>query len=79
MSKIIYEVVQHDGGWAYQAEGSYSETYPTRETALAAAKVAAEEQIMAGPDEEIEYEEVDATWKIEHADGHDRPKVKVVS
>ena len=30
MTKIIYEVVEHDGGWAYRVDGVYSETFPSR-------------------------------------------------
>ena len=25
MTKIIYEVVEHDGGWAYQVDGVFSD------------------------------------------------------
>src|SRR5262249_36540671 len=27
MTKIIYEIVEHDGGWAYRLDGVYSETF----------------------------------------------------
>ena len=27
MAKIVYQIVQHDGGWAYKADGSFSEPY----------------------------------------------------
>ena len=30
MSKIIYKVVKHDGGWANEKNGTYSEKFPTR-------------------------------------------------
>ena len=29
MPDVIYEVVQHDGGWAYKVDGVFSETFPT--------------------------------------------------
>jgi hypothetical protein len=44
MSKIIYRVVKHDGGWAYEKNGTYSEKFSTREGARKAAKLAASEQ-----------------------------------
>ena len=44
MSDITYEIVQHDGGWAYKVDGVFSETFPTHAEALAAAQAAAEEQ-----------------------------------
>ena len=37
MAMLRYEIVEHDGGWAYRADGTYSETYPNREAAAKAA------------------------------------------
>jgi hypothetical protein len=31
MTKITYEIVEHDGGWAYRVDGVFSETFPTHE------------------------------------------------
>ena len=28
MTKIVYRIVEHDGGWAYQVDGVFSETFP---------------------------------------------------
>ncbi len=44
MPDVIYEIVQHDGGWAYKVDGVFSESFPTHAEALAAAQAAAEEQ-----------------------------------
>jgi uncharacterized protein DUF2188 len=44
MAKIVYQIVQHDGGWAYKVDGSFSESYRNHEDAVAAAKRAAAEQ-----------------------------------
>ena len=41
MNKITYRVVKHDGGWAYEANGRYSEQFRTREAARKAARLAA--------------------------------------
>jgi len=27
MTRIVYEVVEHDGGWAYRVNGVFSETF----------------------------------------------------
>ena len=52
MTKAHYEVVEHDGGWAYKLEGVFSETFPTRAAAQAAANRAAAEQRVPGePDD----------------------------
>src|ERR1700730_2992027 len=48
MTRIIYEVVEHDGGWAYQVDGVFSETFPSHDLARAAADRAAKEQIVPG-------------------------------
>ncbi len=39
MVKIIYEIVPHDGGWAYRLGGVYSEAFPTHDQALEAAVI----------------------------------------
>jgi hypothetical protein len=57
MSDIIYEIVEHDGGWAYKVNGVFSEPFPTHADALAAAQSAAEEQQVPGHNETIEYED----------------------
>ena len=36
--KIHYEVVEHDGGWAYKLGDVFSEAFPDRATAMSAAK-----------------------------------------
>jgi hypothetical protein len=44
MSKVVYKIIKHENGWAYQARGTISETFPTHDAALEAAKSAAGEQ-----------------------------------
>ncbi|WEX79043.1 DUF2188 domain-containing protein [Sinorhizobium numidicum] len=77
MARIIYSIVPHDGGWAYRAADVYSETFPTREEALEAAKIAAAEQQVGGDDEEISFQDENGIWHFEHADGGDRPEATV--
>ena len=48
MTKIVYEIVEHDGGWAYRVDGTYSETFRTHDFAVAAARHAAREQQKPG-------------------------------
>ncbi|WP_342242846.1 DUF2188 domain-containing protein, partial [Ensifer sp. OTU672] len=52
MARITYTIVPHDGGWAYKAADAFSEPFPNRETALAAAKAAAARQQVGGAGEE---------------------------
>lgn len=77
MGKSVYEVVEHDGGWAYRLDGVYSETFATREMAHDAAEQAAEEQRAPGDDEEIEWEDDAGKWHGEHSDGRDRPATEL--
>lgn len=78
MAEIIYEIVEHDGGWAYKVGNVYSESYPTREAAHAAAAKAAAEQRVPGPTEAIEYEDEKGHWHRETAEGSDRPSPEIV-
>ena len=41
MTKITYEIVEHDGGWAYRANGVFSETFSSHDAARKAAERAA--------------------------------------
>ncbi|MFC3692627.1 DUF2188 domain-containing protein [Chenggangzhangella methanolivorans] len=56
MSHEVYSVIEHDGGWAYRAEGTISETYLTKAEAHRAAERAARNQRSPGEDREIEFE-----------------------
>ena len=37
MTQVAYHVVEHDGGWAYKVGEVFSETFPSKELAHAAA------------------------------------------
>ena len=73
MSKVTYEIVEHDGGWAYRMDGAYSETFPTHDLARQAAERAAQEQTMPGEATGIVYEDKRGRWHSEVSEGDDRP------
>jgi hypothetical protein len=77
MMKAHYEIVEHDGGWAYRMQGTYSETFPSKAAAEAAAIRAAAEQRVPGQPEEIEYEDRKGRWHVEQSSGKDRPDTDV--
>jgi hypothetical protein len=77
MTKIIYEVVQHDGGWAYRADGVYSETFPSHDLAHRAAERAAKEQVVPGDATLITYEDENGRWHTEFSSAGDRPETAV--
>lgn len=77
MSRVTYEIVEHDGGWAYRFGGTYSETFPSHDAARHAAERAAIEQRRPGDDAGIEYEDERGQWRDEVASGEDRPETEV--
>jgi len=77
MTNLTYEIVEHDGGWAYQVDGTYSETFPTHDAAKAAARKAAAEQEQSGETTGIQYEDKQGRWHGEVASGDDRPETDV--
>ncbi len=38
MTKIVYEIVEHDGGWAFKLGDTISETFKNHDAAYAAAR-----------------------------------------
>ena len=77
MPEIKYQVVRHDGGWAYKVNGVFSEPFASHEDALYAARAAAEEQRVPGRTEIIEFEDEKGRWHTETASGSDRPSTVV--
>ena len=77
MVHVTYEVVQHDGGWAYKVGDVFSETFATHDDARRAADAAAQRQQVEGEPEVIEYEDARGEWHTELADGGDRPETEV--
>ncbi len=77
MTKLVYRVVEHDGGWANKVGDVFSETFVSHDIALAAAQRAAERQRAPGETVTIEYETSDGKWHEELDPGSDRPETEV--
>ena len=77
MTKVTYEIVEHDGGWAYRVGDVFSEPFPTHDAARRAAEAAAREQLAPGESTEIEYEDEKGRWHEERSPGRDRPETEV--
>ncbi|KRE06497.1 hypothetical protein ASE63_23865 [Bosea sp. Root381] len=78
MVMVRYEIVEHDGGWAYKVGNALSETFRSHDAALKAATAAAARQTLAGATDGIVYQDENGQWHEELADGRDRPATKVV-
>ncbi|WP_312146643.1 DUF2188 domain-containing protein [Brevundimonas sp.] len=77
MTRIVYRIVPHDGGWAYKLGDSFSETFATHAAARAAAVAVSREQQVPDRTSWIEFEDAAGQWITERADGHDRPETEV--
>jgi hypothetical protein len=77
MPSVTYQIVEHDGGWAYRVEGTFSETLASHEAALNAARRAAREQRQPGETAGIEFEDSRGVWREEVSSGDDRPETQV--
>lgn len=77
MPKVVYHIVEHDGGWAYRVDGVYSETFRSHDAARAAAKRAAGEQRVSGEEAAISFEDAAGHWHEELVQGSDRPDTEV--
>ncbi len=75
--KIHSGLGEHDGGWAYKLGDVFSEPYPDRATALAAARRVAAEQHVPGSAAHIEYQDEAGRWHTEFSAGDDRPDADV--
>ena len=78
MSEIRYEVVQHDGGWAYKVGDVFSETFRSHDEALRAAKDASARQSLAGESHGIVFQDEKGRWHEELSRGDDRPHAEIV-
>lgn len=78
MAKAVYHIRSHDGGWAYEAQGVFSETFATREEAHQAAERVAREQRQPGDTAVIWWEDAEGKWREETARGGDRPETEVL-
>jgi hypothetical protein len=77
MADVTYEIVEHDGGWAYKLGDVFSETFPTRDDAARAARIVAEEQREPGEGGPIDYQDRKGRWHHEESTGGDRPSTAV--
>jgi hypothetical protein len=78
MTKVVYEIIEHDGGWAFKLGDTISQSFLTHDAAYNAAKRVAMEQRRPGETVGISWEDAKGRWHDELASGDDRPEVDVV-
>lgn len=77
MTKIVYEIIKHDGGWAFKLGDSFSSTFRSHDAAYAAAKRVALEQARADETVSISWEDESGRWHDEISPGDDRPEIEI--
>ncbi|MEO5808431.1 hypothetical protein [Devosia sp.] len=77
MTHVKYDIVEHDGGYAYKVGDVFSETFATHAAALDAAVAAANRQQAEGTTEAIQYQDAQGKWHEELAQGGDRPETEI--
>ena len=77
MVNVHYQIVEHDGGWAYKVGDVFSEPYPSHDEARMAAERAAAAQRVPGETESISFQDEKGRWHGEIAGGGDRPDTDV--
>lgn len=77
MAHVKYDIVEHDGGYAYKVGDVFSETFRTHEAALNAALSAANRQQTSGQSAAIQYQDAQGNWHEEQVDGGDRPETEI--
>lgn len=77
MAHVTYDIVEHDGGFAYKVGDVFSESFATHQAAHEAAAAAAERQQVAGTTAAIQYQDSKGEWHEELAEAGDRPQTDV--
>ena len=77
MTHITYQIVEHEGGWAYKLGEVFSDRFATSDGAREAARRVAAEQRVPGESTIISYQDGDGHWHKEQSRGIDRPDVGV--
>lgn len=77
MTKVTYQIVEHDGGWAYKVGDVFSEPFQTHDDARSAAERAAREQVVPGDSTVISYADKNGRWHDQPSAGSDRPETEV--
>ncbi len=77
MAKVTYQIVEHDGRWAYKVGDVFSEPFQSHDDARRAAERAAREQVVPGVSTIITYADKNGQWHDEPSAGSDRPETEV--
>ena len=76
MTHVTYEIVEHDGGWAYKLGDVLSEPSQRGRRRWRRQRWWRRADL-PGPTETIEYQDEEGRWHEERASGDDRPETEV--
>jgi predicted lipoprotein len=65
MGRLHYQVVQHEHGWAYRLERTYSRIFTTQLAAITAARTAAIQMHEDGDETFVRVQEGPLNWRTE--------------
>ena len=77
MAHVTYEIVEHDGGWAYKLGDVFSEPFRDARGGGGGGKDGGGGAALPGRRETIEYQDEEGNWHEELARGDDRPETEV--
>lgn len=69
MSKVTYEIVEHDGGWTYRVNGVFSEPFPSHDFAAKRQSAPPAGNRSLGDTTRISHEDKSGHWHDELASG----------
>lgn len=78
MAAVKYRIVEHDGGWAYRVDSTFSATFPSHDAAFGAARRAACKQLRPGETTGIVWEDSGGLWHAELSRASDTPQTEVI-
>ena len=77
MARVTYAIVEHDGGWAYRVDGTFSETFPAARPRISPPAGRRWSSSSRATTAGITWEDERGRWHAEISSGGDRPEVDV--
>lgn len=79
MTEVIYEIGEHDGGWAYKVGNVYSDPIAPAKAFMQPRPKSLWNSACPGETEAIQFEDAKGQWHTETAQGGDRPRPEIIT